>query len=393
MQTLIAGANAPLSAATITIRVQSAADIDVAAYRLAANDKVRGDGDMIFYGQTQSDDGSVRFSGNERDGHFQLNLAQQPSAIERIAIAFSAAVPVAQLGNVQLSIQENGTTTIECPLPLSGRQEKALILGECYRRNGQWKFRFVAQGFNGGLKPLSEHFGVEISDDASNAANPAPPPQSSPQSSSQSPPSPLNLNKITLDKAKPSLTLDKKADFGQIRINLNWQRGSQATSGGFLKSLLGGNQGVDLDLGAFIRLKNGQKDCVQALGGNFGNLQQAPFVKLQGDDRTGAVAEGEWLDVNGSQWQAIDEVLIYAFIYQGVPNWDATDGVVKLFVQGQEIETRLSEGSSRHPMCAVARLINRNGSIFVERINRYFNGHRELDQAFGWGFSWQAGRK
>ena len=42
-------------------------------------------------------------------------------------------------------------------------------------------------------------------------------------------------------------------------------------------------------------------------------------------------------------------------------------------------------------MCAIARLINDGGSIRVERINRYFPGHREMDQAFGWGFRWTAG--
>jgi tellurite resistance protein TerA len=48
---------------------------------------------------------------------------------------------------------------------LTGRQEAALILGEFYRRNAEWKFRFIAQGFNGGLKPLAEHFGVNVSDE------------------------------------------------------------------------------------------------------------------------------------------------------------------------------------------------------------------------------------
>ena len=49
-QTLTPGGNAPLDANDISIHINSGADIDVAAYRLAANGKVRGDGDMIFYG-------------------------------------------------------------------------------------------------------------------------------------------------------------------------------------------------------------------------------------------------------------------------------------------------------------------------------------------------------
>ena len=52
-----------------------------------------------------------------------------------------------------------------------------------------------------------------------------------------------------------------------------------------------------------------------------------------------------------------------------------------------------TEGSNQRNMCAIARLVNDAGSIRVERINHYFKGHKEMDQAFGWGFSWRAGRK
>ena len=41
-QILTPGANAALGAADITVRIRCAREIDVAAYRLAANGKVRG---------------------------------------------------------------------------------------------------------------------------------------------------------------------------------------------------------------------------------------------------------------------------------------------------------------------------------------------------------------
>ena len=170
-QTLIPDGNAALNSDNIVIRVRSGADIDIAAYRLASNGKVRGDGDMIFYGQTQCDDGSVSYRGHERESTLAVNLAAQPAAIERIAIAFSAALPLAQLGSLTLSVEADGQAQLQCLVNGSGRSETALLLGECYRRSGVWKFRFVAQGFNGGLKPLSEYYGVEIADDT--AAAPA----------------------------------------------------------------------------------------------------------------------------------------------------------------------------------------------------------------------------
>ena len=382
-QTLTPGGNAPLDANDISIHINSGADIDVAAYRLAANGKVRGDGDMIFYGQQQSDDGSVRRSGNDRSSTFAIDLARQPAAIERIAIAYSAGQPTARLGSVSLRVAAGGQTLITCPLDLGGRSETALILAECYRRNGVWKIRFVAQGYNGGLKPLSEQFGVDIADTPAPAPKPAP----------TTPPR-LSLSKITLDKRNPAVSLAKQTDYGTIRINLNWNHtGATPQKSGFLGSLFNKNKGIDLDLGAFIRLKNDERDCVQALGNRFGSLDRPPYVRLSGDDRTGAVIDGEWLHINGSRWSDIAEVLVFAFIYDGVPNWNATDGIVTLHVQGQEIETHLTDGNPQHSMCAIARLINDSGSIRVERINRYFPGHRDMDRAFGWGFQWTAGRK
>lgn len=381
-QTLTLGGNAPLPTDSIAIRIESAGDIDTAAYRLAANGKVRGDGDMIFYGQTQSDDGAVRRAGSDRDSNYTLHLQRQPDAVERIALAYSM---IGAPGTVHISVQHNGETLITCTLDTQGRSEKAMILGECYRRNGQWKFRFIAQGFNGGLKPLSEHFGVEIADAPAPAPTPAPAPRPAPS---------VSLSKITLDKARPSINLEKRTNYGDIRINLNWNRNNPApTAGGILGGFFGKNKNIDLDLGAFIRLANGDQTCIQALGGNFGDLQRAPYVKLRADDRTGQIAEGEWLDINGAQWQNIREVLVYAFIYEGVPNWDGTDGIVTLHVQGQEIETRLTEGERNRGMCAVARLVNDGGGIRVERLNRYFTGHKDMDNAYGWGFRWQAGRK
>ncbi len=78
----------------------------------------------------------------------------------------------------------------------------------------------------------------------------------------------------------------------------------------------------------------------------------------------------------------------------GRTSWDKTDGVVTLHVPEQPpIETRLTEGDNKRTLCAIARLVNENGSIRVERINQYFRGQDEMDRAFGWGFRWSRGSK
>lgn len=382
--TLSPGANAALPATPLELRLDSPQPLDLAAYRLDAGGRVRGDDDMIFYGQPVCADGSVRFAA----GRFQLDLARQPAEITTIALAFAGERPVAELSPLRLSLWANGAEIISGPLDLAGRPEKALILGECYRRGDGWKFRLIGQGFNGGLKPLSEHFGVEVAD------APSTPPSAGVEVADAPPaPAPINLSKITLDKARPRVSLSKQQQsFGRLAVNLNWNP-APAGGSGFLGGLFGKSSAIDLDLGAFIRFRDGQQDCVQALGKRFGSLERAPYVRLRGDDRSGAVAEGEWLDINGDRWDEIAEILVYAFIYEGAPNWAATDGVVTLHVQGQEIVSRLSEGDNRRNMCAIARLLNDKGQLAVERVNRYFSGHQEMDRALGWGFNWTSGRK
>lgn len=65
-------------------------------------------------------------------------------------------------------------------------------------------------------------------------------------------------------------------------------------------------------------------------------------------------------------------MLIFTFIYEGVPNWSKTDGVVTIHVPEQPpIETRLTDGNNGRAMCAIARLVNENGSIKVERLNEF----------------------
>ncbi|MGP5436735.1 TerD family protein [Psychrobacter alimentarius] len=426
-QTLVAGANAPLPTENISIRILSQNAIDCAAYRLTSSGKVRGDGDMIFYGQKRSDDGSVSFRGHDSDGFFDINLPAQPASIEKVALAFSSEQTLSQVGDVDIQVLQGSQVLMTCQLSAAGRNEKAIILAECYRRQGSWKFRFIAQGFEGGLKPLSEHFGVEIADEAPaqsqnhsqnqsqsqnqnqsqpiNTQRPINTQKASSASQASTPPPILsnpsiNLSKITLTKNQSSINLKKRDDFGKISVNLNWNQrpntDKQAPKKGLLGDLFKQHKagGIDLDVGAMIHLKSGEKTLIQALGNRFGSLQSEPYVCLRADDRTGQISGGEWLDINGQQWSQIEEVFIFAFIYEGAPNWEKTDGVVTIHVPEQSpIETRLTEGAGNLPMCAIARLVNQQGSINVERINQYFKGHQEMDKAFNWGFSWKRGSK
>ncbi|MBC8949958.1 MULTISPECIES: TerD family protein [Xenorhabdus] len=373
---LTPGGNASVPNHALTVRVLSGSAVDVSAFRLYVDGKVKSDPDMVFYGQPVNDDNTIRLTGGNINTSFSVNLPALSQDVQKVA--FTATCDgnqtISNLRNLSIRVELNSSVILQGDVEVQGRPEAALILGELYRRNGEWKFRFIAQGFNGGLKPLAEHFGVDIIDD-----EPAP--------------NTVNLSKVSLTKEKPTISLSKRDSYGEIRINLNWSQNA-SSSKGLLQGMFGANKNVDLDLGAFVRLQDGEKDVVQALGNRFGDYRYEPYVELQGDDRTGQVRDGEWLHVNGFEWKNIREVLIYAFIYKGVPSWDKTDGIVTIYVPDQPpIETRMTEGNNHKGMCAIARLVNENGAIKVERINQYFSGHKEMDRAFSWGFSWTSGKK
>ena len=394
MSTLTPGANTSVSAGaqtvTITYSPVAGADLDVSAFLLTDSGKVRGDNDMCFFGQQSVNNGAVKLVESAAGRTvFSMNLDAIDPAIEKVALTATiyenkakfAAFPV-------LNVSVSGG--IEAPIPTQGMQETALILGEFYRRQGAWKFRCVAQGFAGGLAPLAEHFGVDIAAPAPSAA-PTPAPAAAP-----APASKINLSKITLDKQRPSISLEKKdGDFGEIKINLNWNRSSQSSGGGgFFASLRGKSGGIDLDVGCLYEMENGRKGAVQALGNAFGDFRDEPFIQLMGDDRTGSVSDGEWLRINGKEWRQIRRVLVYAFIYEGAPNWQATDGVITLYIPGEApIEVRLSEEGGSKGMCAIALLENVGGSVRVNRKVEFFKGHSDMDKAFGWGIRWAAGSK
>ncbi len=391
--TMTPGGNAPVPSQVLTVRVLSGVSVDASSFRLYASGKVQGDPDMVFYGQPVNDDGSVKLSGQGTDTAFLVDINRLRPEVQKVAFTATCEGNMTLSGLKHLSVQVelNGNILLSGNVDVSGRQEAALILGELYRRNSEWKFRFIAQGFNGGLRPLAEHFGVDISDEPTPVSTPTPAPVATPKPTSE--PAKISLSKVSLTKEKPSISLAKRDNFGEIKINLNWNQ-TRTESGGLFGGMFNKSKGIDLDLGAFVELQDGSKGVIQALGNTFGRLNSEPFVELQGDDRTGQATEGEWLHINGREWKNIRQVLIFAFIYEGVASWDKTDGVVTLHIPEQPpIETRLTEGSNRHNMCAIARLVNENGTIKVERINQFFKGHKDMDNALGWGFRWSAGSK
>ncbi|MBW7456055.1 TerD family protein, partial [Paenibacillus sepulcri] len=200
----------------------------------------------------------------------------------------------------------------------------------------------------------------------------------------------LNLTKIELKKKGDTINLKKSAGgLGEILINLNWNQKKSKTG------LFGRSKGVDLDLACLFELKNGDKGVVQALGSSFGSLDRPPFIALDGDDRTGTVSTGENMRINGARIADIKRIVVFTFIYEGVKNWSDADGVITIKqAGGPEIVVHMNEHDNSKGMCAIAMITNVNNETFsIERLVQFFNGHREVDEAYSWGLRWKAGSK
>ena len=378
--------------------------LDSSAFALTAQGKVRGDSDFIFYNQTTLNGGGIQRASDGRT--FTVNFSALPAAIERIVIALTIdqgqrrGQSFGQLNQVRAEIRAAGHETPLAIFSLATKMmpETALIVGEMYRRGGEWKFRAVGQGFVGGLGPLAQQYGVDVADDpdAGAAPSPASPPPAArpapaPSSAAPPPAKPIRLEKITLEKKGSSISLEKTGQgFDELVVNLNWHQGDGGK--GFFGRLT--SRKIDLDLGCLFRLRDGRAGAVQALGNSFGDLRQPPYIQLMGDDRSGASAQGEFLRINGRHWDQIDRVVVFALIYEGVPNWAETDAVVTLQTPNQPtLEIRLDSHGNNQRMCALAMLENRGGNIQVTKLVEYFQDHRLLDQAYGFGLRWVAGSK
>lgn len=408
MPVLPPGANTAIHDGTATLSVTGARQgtVDLMAFQLTPNQRVRNDDDFIFFNQPKSPEGAVRLLGADR---ISLDLNRIPADIHSLSIAValddSVNGTLATVPGLGVTLEQPNGVVVEAPAT-GLRSERAAILMEVYRRNGTWKVRNVSQGWNTGLSALATNYGVDVTQPAPPTPTPTLPPVPSPDRTTERrgvPPSrdhtlapaapPVSLSKITLDKNTPSVNLVKPGEEqGVMRVNLNWS--SRSSGKGFFSRLAGGG-GIDLDLGCLYELADGSKGVIQALGEAFGSQYSYPYIELDGDDRTGSVSGGENLYINLSNPSIFKRILIFAYIYEGVPNWAAADGVVTLYrTSGPPIEVRLDSGDNRAPMCAIALLENKNGQIDVKREVRYIRGSQsDLDKAYKWKMRWTPGSK
>ena len=380
----------PARAIDVYMDVSGGSVYDYCCFGVDTAGKLSDDRYMVFYNQTFSPGKEIVYSPNGSGAKFVINLSALPDSIVKLVftVSIDGSGTMGDISHHSIRIQQGLSESIA--LDLSGadfRQEKAIISVEIYKKD-VWRFAAVASGFNGGLGDLLRAYGgSEISPNNN-------------QQQIKNHTGDTSRNGFTTQNEQPKKVELRKgekvnlrksgASLGEILINLNW---SQPTKrGGFFSPK---PQAIDLDLGCLFELKIGLKGTVQALGNSFGNLILPPFIALDGDDRSGSSTNGENLRVNGQMISMIKRILVFTFIYEGAANWKEANGVVTIKCPGsQEIIVRMDEYGSNLPMCAIALLENHNDETFsVEKIVKFYQNHRFMDQDFHWGLRWVPGRK
>lgn len=143
--------------------------VDFACFGLDSQQKLSDDAYMIFFNQPKTPCSAIELSTPTSDTlGFSCQLAKLPAKIDRLV--FTAAVDgsqsMRQIANGHLRFLIAGHEFAR--FAFSGtdfQDEKAVMLGELYRKDGSWRFSAIGQGFNGGMAALVQHFGGEVAEE------------------------------------------------------------------------------------------------------------------------------------------------------------------------------------------------------------------------------------
>ncbi|KPF85604.1 chemical-damaging agent resistance protein C [alpha proteobacterium AAP38] len=155
----------------------AAFDLDASVFLLNETGKVRSDADFVFYNNKIGGNGSVEHTGDNRTGagdgddeSVKIDLTKVPVDVTKVAFSVTIHEADTRRQNfgmvskayIRVVNQAGGTEIARYDLSEDSSTETAMIFGELYRHNSEWKFKAIGQGFAGGLGPLAVNYGVNI---------------------------------------------------------------------------------------------------------------------------------------------------------------------------------------------------------------------------------------
>ena len=152
-------------------------DLDASAFVLDGGGKVLSDQHFVFYNNATDPSGAVSHKGDNRTGEgegddevIEIDLGLMTPNAAKVAFVVTIHDAEARKQNFgQVSdayiraLNADGDQEIaRYDLSEDASTETAMIFGELYRNNDEWKFKAIGQGYAGGLAAVARDFGVNL---------------------------------------------------------------------------------------------------------------------------------------------------------------------------------------------------------------------------------------
>lgn len=150
-------------------------DLDASAFILGDSGKAAQDADFVFYGNLTDPSGAVSHKGDNLTGEgegddeqIEIDLTKMPPSATRVAFTvtiYDAEQRRQNFGQVSNAFcrivdMDSGRELVRFDLGEDFSIETAIVVGELYKQGTEWKFNAIGSGFQGGLKALTAHYGI-----------------------------------------------------------------------------------------------------------------------------------------------------------------------------------------------------------------------------------------
>ncbi len=157
--------------------LNTACDLDASAFMLDQSSRVLGDDWFVFYGQTNSPDGSIQHSGDSQgagsgdDEIITINTDRVNPSVQKIIFvvtineALENGLNFSMVQNAYVRVVgQNGAEIAKFQLTDYYNNVTSMMVGELYKHNGNWKFNAIGDGVAKDLAGLCAMYGVNVAD-------------------------------------------------------------------------------------------------------------------------------------------------------------------------------------------------------------------------------------
>ena len=147
---------------------------DVFAVLVDQSGAALGDSSVIFFNNPNGPSGSVSLIGERACVGARIRLNRLPETVASVVIAVSGDFEISGVGGVVQVRDGQGQILVD--FPLAGlTNENTVVLGEVYRRLGQWRVRAISQGWSQGVAALLTSYGIVVEEERDQNADSAVP--------------------------------------------------------------------------------------------------------------------------------------------------------------------------------------------------------------------------